>query len=636
MKIINYMAFCLLVAGCANPAFRGSKEYDRMAYAKAIPLLEKAMEQKEDVEVLMKLAESYLKINNSSEAEKWYAKVVILPEAKPEHRLHYAKILKSNEKYDLAKIWYARYLDDFPTDERVIALLNSCDSLAGFSRESFLYHIKQMGLDDSYSNFSPVKYGNGMVFCSEKNSDKTNQINPWNERPYLDLYSADTDGAIITEDSKPFGKGINSKFHEGPCTFSPDGKTIYFTRSNFSRKKPGKSISNENNLKIYTSTLTGGSWQTPVALPFNSDEFSCGHPTLTGDSKALYFISDMQGGFGGTDIYMSEFIDESWSKPENLGGIINTKGNEMFPFLLTGHNNSQTLFFSSDGHEGIGGLDIYESRRSGNTWMKPGHLQFPVNGYKDDFGVMINPDKECGYFSSNRKNDGSIDHIYFFEKNYPTFLVDAVVVKKGTEEPVKEAFVKITDLETGEANSLFTAVNGSFTYPIGFRKNYLIFANRPDYFSNTVLVSTLGKTRSDTIKLIIELDQIVINKPIVLENIYYDYDKWNIRPDAAFELDKLVKVLEENPEITIELSSHTDSRGSDKYNMTLSQKRAGSAVNYIITVGGIYDARITARGYGESKLVNNCKNNVFCSEDDHQMNRRTEFKVTKLSVTTGN
>jgi outer membrane protein OmpA-like peptidoglycan-associated protein len=322
---------------------------------------------------------------------------------------------------------------------------------------------------------------------------------------------------------------------------------------------------------------------------------------------------------------MTKKVDGKWGAPVNMGPNINTFFDEMFPTLV----GDTMLYFSSLGHINIGGLDIFTSVLRNGVWSEAENMGYPINTSADDFGISINDSTGGGLFSSDRANSME-DNIYSFKRNDLHFNLTGTVVEKQTQRPITGASIDLINKTTGEkVNNAVTMADGIFTFKLDQNTDYKVVASKDGYYSQSREVSTVGKKVSEdmNIDMKMEMERIIINKPIAIENIYYDFDKWDIRSDASAGLDKLVGIMNANPTIMIELSSHTDSRGKDDYNKTLSEKRAQAAVNYIIA-HGIAKERLTARGYGESRLVNHCANNVKCTEGEHQQNRRTEFKVT--------
>lgn len=623
---VNILA-AVLLASCTNSLYKkGVKNYDKMAYHNAIDKFEAYLKKKDEpADAKIKLANAYRLVNDIPNAEKWFSKIVLLPESEPINMFYYAKMLMGMGKYDEAKIWFNKYLDKVPDDFVAEMLLVSCNSVDQFKKDTTLFTIKEAEIPEISTAFGQVPYGDGIMFTADKVSFKNSTTANWTGRSYLDIYFSqkDQNGKWL---SPMLLKGnVNGQYHEGPACFNKAGNVVYFTRSNYTKKKLVKSSKSENNLKLFRAELVGDKWTNVTEMPFNSDEYSCGHPSLAADDKTLYFISDMPGGMGGTDIYKTAFENGSWTKPENLGNEINTSGNEMFPYI----HSDGTFYFSSDAHNNLGGLDVFMSFCDGKKWLQVENLNYPLNTSKDDFAFVLNEDSKTGYISSNR---GEGDKIYEITKNDPTFILSGYVSQKGQPKlGIDSAVIEIQNLTLKTKEYVYTGKGGFYKTKLNAKCEYLVKASKPMYFTITQPKNfcMIGKKISENFTANFELDQIIIEKPIVLENIYYDLDKWFIREDAAKELNRLVQVMNDNPSLTIELSSHTDSRAGDQYNLILSDKRAKAAVEYIVSKG-IDAKRMRWKGYGESKLINHCKNNVQCSEDEHQLNRRTEFKAIKI------
>lgn len=659
-KIIQTAIAAILLVSCStNKVLKeANTHYDNLEYHTAAVKYNEYLKTHKDDMARIKLAECYVHMNHFSEAEKEYAAVIAFPTITSQNELHYAHILKHNGKYDEARKWYTDYLLANPTDAAVISELRSCDSLKNYIKYSYQYEVSPVFANETESNFSPAFFKNGIVFASERSKPtKTVGVSQWTGHSYLDIYFSEIFANIENiepvslskaqggpnsneilavnkfSEPVPFSKVINSPYNEGPVCFSQDEKTIYFTRNILDKKnKPEINSSDVNNLEIYKSVYEEGVWSTPELLNFDNKDYSIGHPALSKNEKRLYFISDKPGGLGGTDLYYSDFANGKWSEPINLGSGINTSENEMFPTIIIDETGKEYLYFSSEGMPGMGGLDLYYVNVTNSGFGKPVHLNAPLNSSGDDFGIIYTKNGLEGFLSSNRNNEDGIDKIYYFKKYIPEFYMEITVKKKGTNEIIPNVMVDLKFSQNNEEDVASTDQNGKLFRKIVANTNVEITGKKDFFFTASTKASNIGKIFSDTMHLTLELEAIVINKPIRLDNIYYDYNKWDIRPDAKPELDKLVKVMKENPGIFIELSSHTDSRGGDNFNLKLSQKRAESAVEYIIG-NGIASERICAKGYGKTKLLNHCKSGVKCSEEEHQLNRRTEFKVTKVCTT---
>ncbi len=621
----------LLFESCADRFYKkGVKNYEKMAYHKSIENLEKHLSTKDEpTDAQIMLANSYRLVNDLPNAEKWFSQVVQLPDCEPINIFYYAKLLMGVGKYDEAKDWFNKYLAKVPDDFVAEMLLVSCKSVDTFKQDTTLFTVKEAEIPEIATAFSQVPYGDGIMFTADKISFKNSKTANWTGRSYLDIYFSQKDQSGKWLSPMLLKGNVNGQYHEGPACFNKDGNVVYFTRNNYHKKKLTKSSKNENNLKLFKAELIGDKWKNVVELPFNSDEYSCGHPSLSQDEKTLYFISDMPGGAGGTDIYKSTFDGNNWSSPQNLGDVINTSGNEMFPYI----HSDGTFYFSSDAHNNLGGLDVFMTYYDGNKWLQVENLNYPLNTSKDDFAFVLNDDNKTGFVSSNRDRD---DKIYEITKNDPSFIVSGYVNQKGKPaQVIDSSVIEITNLTENSREIIMTNKFGNYKARLKPTCEYIIKASKPMYFTVTQPknISLTGKKKSENFTANFELDQIIIEKPIVLENIYYDLDKWFIRPDAAKELNRLVQLMNDNPTLNIELSSHTDSRAGDQYNLVLSDKRAKAAVQYLIAKG-IDAKRMRWKGYGESKLVNQCKNGVICTEEEHQKNRRTEFKAIKIETVT--
>ncbi len=613
----------IILAACTNfHEVQGDRSYEALAYQEAIHHYEKIVDRTHKVSTDIRLADSYFKTGNLDSAEVKYAEAVKHSGIPGSTYFNYGKTLMYNGKHEQASEWFEKYLKSNPNDIVAQMLLSSCRSIKDRYADTTLYTLTPI-LEDQFTNtFSMVEYQNGAIFTADKAVFSGKQATAWTGNSYLDLYQMkkDTSGAWL-QPSLLQGD-INSKFHEGPATFSQDGNVVYFTRSNYFKRKMEVNEENENNLKIFKATLIRGEWKNLEEFPYNSDDYDCGHPSLSADEKELYFVSSMPGGYGGTDLYKSTWTDGRWSQPQNLGSEINTPGNEMFPFI----NTDGALYFSSDAHNSMGGLDVFITYFDGKSWASPENLNYPLNSTDDDFAYTVNKDNHSGFVSSSRTKS---DKMYAFEQHAPTFNLYGTALEKVSAQPVEGVVVELTDPETNEILTAVTDSEGKFKVRLSPETYYKLYCTKFGCSSPTSELSTKGLKYSQDFYADFWVEPIVIDKPIVVENIYYDYNKWNIRPDAALELDKLVRVLKDNPTIEIELGSHTDARGNDQYNYVLSDKRAYAVVQYLIA-NGIDPTRLTYKGYGEKVLINQCGNGVICSEEAHQQNRRTEFKVTKV------
>lgn len=635
---IGFFALCMIIvvmAGCAKmQRNRGDYYYDNFAYAKAIPFYKKALKYKNDPLVEARLADSNRKVSKPADGTA----VCIGPPdtTKPACDLLIVENLVEMGDKDEARGWLVDYLKFTPDDRVAQNRLLAIDSTDAWKKDSDLVVIQALNSKINTpdgSNFSPVYYDNGIAFVSERKFDPRTGKADWTGRNYLDIFSAKkTSGGDWAAPTAMKGK-LNGPFYEGPMSFSRREDTVWFTRTNFQKRKLGKSSDKVNNLEMYYSVKRDDKWNKPTSFDHNNNEYSTGHPALSHDGRTLYFVSDMPGGFGGTDIYECQSVGGGkWSAPRNLGKTINTPGNEMFPYIT----KEDDMYFASNGQATMGGLDIFSSHLSGNTWSPPVNMRYPINTIHDDFSFIVNPKDSTGFLSSPRDNTDGIDKIYTFKilgaprpepvvAPYcppPIRMIEGRVVSKQTHTPISSAKVELLDSAGHVANKMKSNGDGTFSFPLDSMNAYKLSAIKEGFFFSSMSMRSAGSN----VFVTLELDSLEMGKAIVIEDIYYDFDKWNIRADAQPPLDHIIDVMRESPKIQIELSSHTDSRGSSQYNQNLSQHRAESAVAYL-RAHGIAANRVVAKGYGEAKLINSCADGVECSEEDHQLNRRTEFKV---------
>jgi peptidoglycan-associated lipoprotein len=629
--ILIYFLSATLLSGCAELyKQKADKNFEGYRYQKAIRFYNKSLDRRELPGARQNLAEAYLKVNNTEAAEEEYKIIVNSESCRPEDRLNYARMLMSNQKYEEAENVLRAYLKERPGDKIAGMMLGSCNSVSDRKIDTSLYTLKVVSLPGMTNSFSPVVYKDGIVFTADKPEKVKSKQYQWTGESYLDLYYMEKDASGNWKEPEMLKGDISGKFHQGTAAFNSTGDVVYFTGSNYKNKnRLAETEDRFSNLHIYSARLVEGEWTNIEELPFNSEDYSVGHPSLAPDDMTLYFVSDMPGGFGGTDIYESKLENGHWTRPQNLGPVVNTQGNEMFPYIA----KNGVLYFSSNAHNSMGGLDVFMTYNNGEGWTEPENLNYPLNSKGDDFGYVLTKDGKAGYVSSSRN---SSDKLYQFEKHDPTLTLQGLVTIKGKGTPIEGAKVTLYNQSRSLKEETFTDNKGHYFFALGMESDYKIMVTKEMFFTANGTVSTMGQKISKEYFRDFELEQIVIQKPIVLENIYYDFDKWEIRPDAAKELDKFVVILNDNPRIRIELGSHTDCRGTYKYNMVLSDKRAKSAVEYLVS-RGIAASRMTWKGYGESVPVNECRcepdkvgPGATCTEEQHQQNRRTEFKVIEV------
>ena len=659
-------------------------DYERLNFLSAIKSL-KVVLQKNPRNVLAQelIADSYRNVRNYTESLFWYSELVKQPSLKPEWVIRYAEALANKERYEESEKWYRKYQQLAPKDKRTSAFVKA--AINKWSQESTEWKISPININTAASEYSPMYYNGGLMFTSNRPKPSLmSHVFGWDQTPFSDLYLVanlddifeidsnntsvkikskqfsnvfnDDDTEITSNDSHTLGvsiskqndsisvqgyeamavllKGnVNTRFHEGSSVLMPDG-SLMFTRNNFFNGKVKKSQRGIIKLKLYTAT--GLNLNKIESFAYNSDEYSVGHPAISGDGNTLIFASDMPGSIGGTDLYYSMRLGPGrpWSKPINMGKKINTEGNELFPYL-----NAGKLYFSSTGHPGFGGLDIFEIVLNN---MKPigvpHNLGVPFNSSVDDFGLIRSDDGDNGFFSSNRSGN---DDIYKYKKSTYDIKLKGLVVDSKTGLPLSGSKIL---LKHGKAvDTLVTNTSGQFNGDLLKQMDYEIFGKKPGYFGNSMVLSTVGIENDSLFNIVIKLDKPDLSQQYVIKNcdslkriftvknVYYDLDKWDIRPDSHNALNELADLMKSYPAIKVITASHTDTRASDKYNKTLSLKRGLAAKTYLVT-RGINAGRIRVEYYGKSRLVNKCTDGVPCSEEDQQLNRRTEFEVVLNGV----
>lgn len=675
---------------------RADQAYEAFSYSEALNLYKNAfLRDTSDVSVHRKIALSYVKLNKSRDAEHWLKKYIdTSAKSDKEAYLLLVQQLLKNKKYSEAGNW----LDSLSHRQLAAAYRESIQRVPEFLKDSLSYTLLEVKHNQYASDFGPMYYDDKVAFLSSRSTKKwIKRTFNWDESAYLDFY------VTSTNDSSQVVrlKGLNSSFHEGPGQLFLDSTKIVFTRNNISSNRVLRDQKGVNRLQIYFAERDSAkNWLTAKPYQYNHKDYSLGHPTITEDGKTMIFASDMPGGFGRTDLYISRRLpDSTWSEPANLGDHINTAGDELFPFI-----SKDGLYFASNGWPGLGGLDIFYSEDYTQGSQVPFNLRSPLNSEQDDFSLITNSDLQTGFFSSDRSGS---DDIYAFESKtqpysgyvfdyqskapitdaqvyiinesgdtliskiktdakgkyaFKTLLSEPVTVqaaKSGmvlfqpiylgashdkmeleqllmyepklivtiidekTKQPLKDIQFQIS--ESGK--QLSSISQQSLMYDLLPNKHYMLIAASEGYYTHRDSLITASTLQPET-KKVITMKKIVIGESIRLENIYYDVNSADLRTESEKELDKLVTFMQDNSHIKIELSSHTDSRGSAAYNKKLSQRRAESATKYLVG-HGIDSERIVPKGYGEEKVANECKDGVACSKEKHQENRRTEIKILK-------
>ncbi|GAB1447918.1 OmpA family protein [Bacteroidota bacterium] len=606
----------------ADMAYK-AKKFNTAAnlYQKVYP---KVKDQDEKQLVLFKIADSYRKSNNFKQAIKWFEEVVNSKYPDPKVLFSYGQLLKNFERYDEAGRAFYDFLFEVPGDALAKDAMAGCSIASEWKANPQKFTITNLeNLNSEFSDYSPFWVSDKLIFTSSRKESQGSGIFEWTGQKYSDLFEVN-----LTGNDKPSPiKSLNTDFNEGVAWLDAEGRSAYFTQCN---GIDGKGL----NCKIYVSYFNDNKWTAPQALPFNSDSFSCGHPAFSPDGKTLFISSDRPGGLGEKDIWMVPFdpVKNNWGEPQNPGNAINSADDELFPWV--DENNS--LYFASKGHIGMGGLDIFKAEKAGNGFKTAENLKYPINSGADDFGLIMLPESKrkqqapFAWFSSNREGGKGDDDLYSISIKPFVFLVKGQVKERESNQAMSGVQVEAMD-ENGKT-ILQTKTNdkGEFAGEIPLNTLASLSIKKNGFLSPAaVQLNSMGVQKDTTAILNFLLDAIPTQDiEITMQGIYYDVDKWDIRSDARPVLDSLSNVLKANPSLVIELASHTDSRAPAEYNLELSKKRAISCVNYL-SQKGIPKDRMVPVGYGETKLVNDCSDDVDCSEEEHQMNRRTTVRVLR-------
>lgn len=648
-------------------------EYQSLRFTSAIKELTRVLEtDPENLVAQEMMAGSNRNIKNYEAALNWYGKLCKQKSIKPEWALYYAEALANREKYEESELWYRNFLSLKPNDRRAEAFSNA--NMDAFSANAGEYSVVYSNINTDASEYSPMYFKDGLLFISNR-EQKNRHVFQWDKTSYSDMYVVNDLGDITEGEpdsakraeklkasrytasydrerslmslfsSSKVNEGptnephllrgkVKSTYHEGPAVLLPEG-SLLFTRNNYIGGKAGKSNEGVNKLKLYTASGTG--WDKITSFPYNDNEYSTGHPAISRDGKVLVFSSDMPRGFGGTDLYYCVRTGEGrkWGRPVNLGPKINTEGHEQFPYL----DKDGKLYFSSTGHPGLGGLDIFEViLKDLKPVGKPKNLGIDINSSSDDFGYIQDEEGKTGFYSSNRRGN---DDIYQFTRTAYNVILKGQIVDANGNRPLEGS--RIILRQNGIVDTLKANAKGEFTRILKKETDYELSGSKLSYVSRQNYISTNGIKIDSTINVVIKLNRaeniqqwvmdncVSLKKTFTLKNIYYDLDKAVIRRDSQSALDEITEILRKNPEITIITASHTDSRATESYNRNLSLRRGEAARAYLIGKG-IDGSRIEVKYYGKSRLLNSCVEGVLCPEEEQQANRRTEFEVLMNGV----
>ena len=697
---------------------RGNKYFDKFDFGQALEMYELAYEQDQsNPELTRRIGLCLRRLGGIDQSALWFKRTLDIDDSNPTDMLHYAEALKSKEDYTLSVFWYARYAMMEPEDQRAQSHIRDPKYFHDLQADSLKYFVKTLEMNTDQPSFGVSKYKDGYLFSSAGVSNLSNGADYTEDMSYLDLYVCEKDARDEFVQVSPIKGEINSKYHDGPAYFDPVSETIFVTRNNIKNGRPVLDSNGNVNLKIYEAQKEDEKWDNIKDLPFNSDEYSTGHPCVSPDGSTLYFVSNMPGGFGGTDIYMSTKNETGWSSPVNLGPKVNTEGNEMFPYL----SENDKMYFSSDGHAGLGGLDIFVSEKTGPFFNTALNLGFPINSSQDDFGMMYEEDSQSGYFSSNRDGKGR-DNIYYFSTlEFMKQIFAGTLRSSDPMQSLEGEHITMKNVNTGELRETTLDAQNSFQFTVNSGDELEFFFGGKEYahgeplfehsiegplkdtyfdvgdvvLSAEAYAATIGKPlinpnekieqeNERMMKAMLELkeqtNQLASDKASELEmqeaedqalsaklkteeenavfpdprmsaaltneelgiseadlsrlnsmmterdmgNVYFAFDSSKLSEKAKEQLKNLAKLIKENPSLLVQISTHTDSRGSKEYNARLSRIRAESVQRYLSSLG-ITSDQVLLTWHGEEQLVNNCTDGKECDDLAHEKNRRAEF-----------
>ncbi len=624
-KQIYILATLLLISGIAlaqkGSLKRADKLFEMRAYTQAAETYEN---QKRTQEVLQNLADSYYYNTSLQKAIKTYRELFVEygDSIDIEYHFRFGQALKGIENYKEADRYLSRY---YNTPINTSAFIETIKNTTPHS-----FDLKQISSGKTSSDFGLSFYNdNKVVFASARNTESP--LYSWNDLPYLDLYTATLSDDLVLKDITPFSEMINTNTHESNAIFTKDGKTMYFNRTNTEQKKLDKE--RIAHIKIYKAELVDGIWTDVTALPFTSDNYSTEHPALSKDEKILYFASDMPGTLGSFDIYRVAINEDgTYGEPENLGDSINTKHREQFPFV----SEFNVLYFSSIGHQGYGGLDVFRSNMVNDGFDKPVNLGSTINSNLDDFAYVVREKNNMGYVSSNRTG---FDRLFGFSRAInplTIYQVEGIVQDLNSNALLGGSLVTLFDESDTVIQDTIVGDNAHYIFKIEPNKKYKVRGTRKAYIPQDVEFSTDSKGKVQH-NIYLNLESFADAEERVKENekgdvqvnldkIFFDFDKSNIRKDAAVTLNILVDLMKKYPSMEVEVSAHTDARGTDQYNLDLSKRRAASTLEYVVSQG-IERNRLKSIGYGEMQPLNDCVKEGICDDEQYDINRRCEFTI---------
>ena len=633
----------LLFAQPEKELEKANEMYKNFSYVDAIKIYERiAQKGFVNQEMLQSLGNAYYYNAEYKKALPWYEQLFQEGKykVKPEYYYRYAQTLKSVGDYTQADKMMAKFVElTNANDTRAALFEENKDYQTVIKNNSGRFQLNNASVNTENSEYGTAFYGDKIVFAGATDARKAKRgVSQWTGESFYDLYEAEHFDQKLGS-RKPFSSSINTQFNESTPVFTKDGNTMYFTRNNYVNRKLGSDIENTILLKILRATKDkNGNWGDIVEVPFNSDQYNVAHPALSPDEKYLYFASDMPGSFGNSDIFRVEILgDNQYGTPENLGNIINTAGRESFPYI----SKDNVLYYSSDGIPGLGGLDIFAVKfNADGSTSKPVNIGMPGNSADDDFCFVFNSDSKIGFLTSNRPGGKGKDDIYSFHEDKPLLFscqknIKGIVKDAKTKAVIADAKVILSDKVMKEVGKDQSKTDGTFTFEkVNCNDSHYYLRGEKEKYETAEVNVTVGKDEV-VYEILLNPREVAIKKGMDLAKVFeikeikFDYNKADIRPDAAVELTKIVEVMREYPKMKIDIRSHTDSRGADSYNLKLSDRRAKATLEWIVKQG-IDRKRLKAKGYGETRLVNGCSNGVPCTEEEHQENRRSEFIVVAM------
>ncbi len=633
----GFMASALLSAQDRKTE-KANKDFNSYSYAEAIESYETLVDKGyTNEEIYKNLGDAHYQNANYNKAADWFSKLFKLENTTvdADYMYRYAQSLKSSKEYEASTIWMQKYQMAKTADVRAKKISDSPDYLEKIEKQSGRYDIKNLAINSKASDFAPSFKGEQLIFSTARDTGIVSRIiHTWNNQPFTNLYSATvTSNGDFDNPSKL--SSLNKKTHETSTAFTKDGSTVYFTRNNSENGNFARDEQGISRLKIFRANLTDGNWTNITELPFNGADFSTAHPALSPDERKLYFASDMVGTQGASDIFVVDIKDDgSFGTPQNLGKTINTEARETFPFVT----DSNVLYFASDGHPGLGGLDVYATKIDELDNLYIVNTGKPVNSEQDDFSFIINDETKKGFFASNREGGQGSDDIYGFTENIEidltcNTLIAGLIKDQKDGSLLPGARITLVNTEGTTLAETISDTDGSFSLDGDCREgDYKLMGIGEGY--NPAEVNFSSVNAQDNLGVEILLNKILEEAPVGtdlakflnLNPVYFDLDKSNIRPDAATTLTAVVNYLNEFPNMKIQVQSHTDVKASKSYNDRLSKRRAKSTVAYLMA-NGIEETRVNGQGFGESQLANDCTTLEKCTDEQHEENRRSEFIV---------